>query len=42
MSFEALIRAMVAYDLDLAKQENTLKQAGFATPARGAAAAGQG
>jgi GDPmannose 4,6-dehydratase len=41
MSFEDLIRAMIAYDLDLAKQERTLKQAGFATAARGAAAAGQ-
>jgi GDPmannose 4,6-dehydratase len=42
MSFQELIRAMVAHDLDLAKQERTLKQAGFATAARGAAAAGQG
>jgi GDPmannose 4,6-dehydratase len=41
MSFQDLIRAMVAHDLDLAKQERTLKQAGFATAARGAAAAGQ-
>jgi GDPmannose 4,6-dehydratase len=42
MSFRALIQAMIAHDLDLAKQERTLKQAGFKAPARGAAAAGQG
>jgi GDPmannose 4,6-dehydratase len=42
MSFKELIQTMVAHDLDLARQECTLKQAGFATPARGAAAAGQG
>ncbi|HEY3918067.1 MAG TPA: GDP-mannose 4,6-dehydratase [Stellaceae bacterium] len=42
ISFKALIQAMVAHDLDLARQERTLRQAGFATPARGAAAAGQG
>ena len=42
MSFEALSATMVAHDLDLAQQERTLKQAGFATPARGAAAAGRG
>jgi GDPmannose 4,6-dehydratase len=40
-SFKDLIRAMIAHDLDLAKQEHTLKQAGFTTAARGAAAAGQ-
>ena len=42
MSFKELIRSMVAHDLDLARQERTLKQAGFNTAARGAAAAGQG
>jgi GDPmannose 4,6-dehydratase len=42
MSFKELIRAMIAHDLDLARQECTLKQAGFNTAARGAAAAGQG
>ena len=42
MSFPELIRTMVAHDLDLARQERTLKQAGFSAPARGAAAAGQG
>ena len=42
MSFKALIQAMIAHDLDLARQERTLKQAGFSAPARGAAAAGQG
>ena len=38
MSFAELIRTMVAHDLDLAQQERTLKQAGFNTSARGAAA----
>ena len=42
VSFKDLIRAMIAHDLDLAKQERTLKQAGFAAPTRGAAAARQG
>jgi GDPmannose 4,6-dehydratase len=42
MSFKELIRAMIAHDLDLARQERTLRQAGFSTAARGAAAAGQG
>ena len=42
MSFKELIRAMIAHDLDLAKQERTLRQAGFRATARGAAAAGQG
>lgn len=34
MSFTELIRTMVAHDLDLARQERTLQQAGFAAPAR--------
>jgi GDP-L-fucose synthase len=34
MSFKELIRAMSAHDLDLARQERTLKQAGFTTVAR--------
>jgi GDPmannose 4,6-dehydratase len=42
MTFKELIGTMVAHDLDLAKQERTLKQAGFNATARGAAAAGQG
>jgi GDPmannose 4,6-dehydratase len=42
MSFKELIKVMVAHDLDLARQERTLKEAGFNPPARGAAAAGQG
>jgi GDPmannose 4,6-dehydratase len=42
VSFNELIRAMIAHDLDLARQERTLKQAGFSTGARGAAAADQG
>ena len=39
MSFKELVKAMVAHDLDLARQERTLKQAGFNPPARGAASA---
>jgi len=41
MGFKELIKAMVAHDLDLARQERTLKQAGFKTASRGAASAGQ-
>ncbi len=41
MGFKELIKAMVAHDLDLARQERTLKQAGFNTPSRGAASTGQ-
>ena len=41
MGFKELIRAMIAHDLELARQESTLKRAGFTIPARGAAAAGQ-
>ncbi len=41
MGFKELIRIMVAHDLDLARQERTLKQAGFKPLSRGAAAAGQ-
>lgn len=40
--FKELIQMMLAHDIDLARQERTLKQAGFSTAARGAAAAGQG
>lgn len=40
--FKELIQMMLAQDIDLARQERTLKQAGFSTAARGAAAAGQG
>jgi GDPmannose 4,6-dehydratase len=42
VSFKELIKTMVAHDLDLARQERTLKQAGFNPTARGAASAGQG
>jgi GDPmannose 4,6-dehydratase len=41
MSFKELVRTMVAHDLDLARQERALKSAGYNTPARGAASAGQ-
>ena len=40
MGFAELVRTMVAHDLDLARQERTLKQAGFHAPTRGAASAG--
>ncbi len=41
MGFKELVAKMVAHDLDLARQEKTLQQAGFKTPARGAAASNQ-
>ena len=37
VSFRDLIRMMVRHDLDLARQENILKSAGYEMPARGAA-----
>lgn len=40
VSFVELIRMMVAHDIDLARRELTVNQAGFADPARGAALAG--
>jgi GDPmannose 4,6-dehydratase len=40
MGFAELVRTMVAHDLDVARQERTLKQAGFNAPTRGAASAG--
>jgi GDPmannose 4,6-dehydratase len=40
MGFAELVKTMVAHDLDLARQERTLKQAGFNAPTRGAASAG--
>jgi GDPmannose 4,6-dehydratase len=42
VQFADLVRMMVAHDLDLAKRERTVKEAGFADPARGAAVAGNG
>jgi GDPmannose 4,6-dehydratase len=42
VGFKELVGMMVAHDIDLAKQERALKQAGYDTPARGAASAGQG
>jgi GDPmannose 4,6-dehydratase len=41
MGFGELIRTMIAHDQDLARQERTLKTAGYTTAIRGAAAAGQ-
>ena len=38
VSFEDLVRMMVDHDLELARQERTLKDAGHVTPLRGAAA----
>jgi GDPmannose 4,6-dehydratase len=38
MTFEELVRRMVAHDRDLARQENLLLGAGYAAPMRGAAA----
>ena len=42
MGFKELIALMVKNDLDLARREKTLKQAGYDGPARGAASAGVG
>jgi GDPmannose 4,6-dehydratase len=38
VSFKQLVRMMVVHDRDLARQESVLRGAGYATPARGAAA----
>ena len=40
VTFVELIRMMVARDIDLARRELAVNQAGFADPARGAALAG--
>jgi GDPmannose 4,6-dehydratase len=37
MSFQELVRIMVDHDMELARQERTLKDAGHTTPLRGAA-----
>jgi GDPmannose 4,6-dehydratase len=37
VGFPELVRLMIDHDLDLARQERTLKGAGYGTPARGAA-----
>ncbi len=42
VGFKQLVGMMVKHDLNLAQQERTLKRAGYDTPARGAAAGGQG
>jgi GDPmannose 4,6-dehydratase len=41
VNFAALVRMMVAHDVDLARRERTLKSAGYIEPARGAAADGR-
>ncbi len=41
VGFKELIQRMLAHDLGLAQQELTLKTAGYAAPARGAASTGQ-
>ncbi len=41
VTFVELIRMMVAHDIDLARRERTVKQAGFADGARGAAITGE-
>ena len=41
VTFVELIRMMVAHDIDLARRERTMKQAGFADSARGAAIGGE-
>ena len=41
VGFKELIRTMVQHDLGLARQERTLKSAGYNPPTRGAASAGQ-
>jgi GDPmannose 4,6-dehydratase len=38
--FAELVEMMVRHDIDLARRERTVNQAGFADPARGAATAG--
>jgi GDPmannose 4,6-dehydratase len=41
VSFPELIKMMVEHDIELARRERTVNQAGFADPARGAAVAGR-
>jgi GDPmannose 4,6-dehydratase len=41
VTFVELIRMMVKHDIDLARRERTVKQAGFADAARGAAIGGK-
>ena len=40
VTFSDLIKMMVEHDIDLARRESAVSQAGFADPARGAAIAG--
>jgi GDPmannose 4,6-dehydratase len=40
VTFRELVKTMVEHDIDLARRERTVSQAGFADPARGAATAG--
>ena len=41
VSFPELVKMMVEHDIELARRERTVNQAGFADPARGAAVAGR-
>ena len=40
VTFSELVKMMVEHDIELARRERTVNQAGFADPARGAAIAG--
>jgi GDPmannose 4,6-dehydratase len=42
VTFAELVEMMVRHDIDLARREQAVSQAGFADPARGAAVAGNG
>jgi len=42
VGFRELVRMMVASDIELARRERTIRQAGFSDPARGAALSGGG
>ena len=41
VTFSELVKMMVEHDIELARRERTMNQAGFADPARGAAIAGE-
>jgi GDPmannose 4,6-dehydratase len=42
VTFAELVEMMVRHDIDLARREQAVNQAGFTDPARGAAVAGNG
>jgi GDPmannose 4,6-dehydratase len=42
VDFASLVRMMVAHDLELARREQTMKDAGFDDPRRGTASEGRG